>query len=84
MVGDIKVFPHRQHKIRNELGLEFLTDFRKGLEMTVEWARDYFAAGRGSVYKNHRIGVVVPAYNEELLLPETLAECPRTSIKFSS
>jgi glycosyltransferase involved in cell wall biosynthesis len=28
------------------------------------------------VYKNHRIGVVVPAYNEELLIPETLAGMP--------
>lgn len=28
------------------------------------------------MYKNHRIGVVVPAYNEELLIPETLAGMP--------
>jgi len=47
MVGDIKVFHIDNTKIRNELGLEFLTDFRKGLEMTVEWARDYFADRKG-------------------------------------
>jgi len=47
MVGDIKVFHIDNTKIRNELGLEFLTDFRKGLEMTVEWARDYFAGRKG-------------------------------------
>lgn len=28
------------------------------------------------MYKNHRIGVVVPAYNEELLIPETLKGMP--------
>jgi glycosyltransferase involved in cell wall biosynthesis len=28
------------------------------------------------VYNNHRIGVVIPAYNEELLIPETLAGMP--------
>lgn len=42
LVGDIKVFDIDNSKIKRDLGLEFLTDFRKGLEMTVEWARDYF------------------------------------------
>lgn len=42
MVGDIKVFNIDNTKIKRDLGMEFLTDFRKGLEMTVEWARDYF------------------------------------------
>ncbi|MEJ2721757.1 MAG: SDR family NAD(P)-dependent oxidoreductase [bacterium] len=42
MVGDIKVFKIDNSKIKRDLGLEFLTDFRKGLEMTVEWARDFF------------------------------------------
>ncbi|UCG52589.1 MAG: SDR family NAD(P)-dependent oxidoreductase [Candidatus Latescibacterota bacterium] len=45
-VGDIKVFNIDNSKIRGELGLDFLTDFRKGLEMTVEWARDYFTKKR--------------------------------------
>ncbi len=42
MVGDIKVFNIDNTKIKRDLGMEFLTDFRKGLEMTVDWARDYF------------------------------------------
>ena len=42
MVGDIKVFNIDNTKIKKDLGIEFLTDFRKGLEMTVEWARDFF------------------------------------------
>jgi UDP-glucose 4-epimerase len=47
MVGDIKVFNIDNSKIKKELGLEFLTDFRKGLEMTVEWARGYFERKKG-------------------------------------
>lgn len=42
LVGDIKVFDIDNSKIKRDLGLNFLTDFRKGLEMTVDWARDYF------------------------------------------
>jgi nucleoside-diphosphate-sugar epimerase len=40
--GDIKVFEIDNTKIRTKLGLEFLTDFRSGLEQTVLWAKDYF------------------------------------------
>ena len=28
------------------------------------------------MYKEHKIAVVVPAYNEQLLLPETIREIP--------
>jgi nucleoside-diphosphate-sugar epimerase len=40
--GDIKVFEIDNTKIRTQLGLEFLTDFRAGLEQTVVWAKNYF------------------------------------------
>lgn len=41
--GDIKVFDIDNSKIRETMGIEFVTNFRKGLEETVQWARDYFA-----------------------------------------
>jgi UDP-glucose 4-epimerase len=40
--GDIKVFDIDNSKIRETMGLEFLTDFEKGLQETVDWAVDYF------------------------------------------
>lgn len=40
--GDIKVFDIDNSKIRKDLGIDFITDFKKGLKLTVEWARDYF------------------------------------------
>jgi UDP-glucose 4-epimerase len=44
MPGDIRVFEIKNTKIRQDLGLEFMTDFRKGLELTIEWARGHFQA----------------------------------------
>lgn len=41
--GDIKIFDVDNSKIRKKLGLTFLTDFRYGLSLTVEWARNFFA-----------------------------------------
>jgi UDP-glucose 4-epimerase len=40
--GDIKSFDIDNTRIRRDLQLEFLTDFRQGLERTIAWARDYF------------------------------------------
>jgi len=40
--GDIKVFNIDNSKIRETLEIDFLTDFRAGLESTVNWAKDYF------------------------------------------
>ncbi len=40
--GDIKVFDIDNTKIREALGIGFLTDFKGGLEKTVYWAKDYF------------------------------------------
>lgn len=42
MPGDIKVFDVDNSKIRNTLGIQYITDFRIGLETTIEWARNYF------------------------------------------
>lgn len=42
MPGDIKVFEIDNSKIKRDLGIEFVTDFRAGLRRTIEWARDYF------------------------------------------
>ena len=42
MPGDIKVFDIDNTKIQHKLGIEFITDFRKGLELTIDWAKDYF------------------------------------------
>lgn len=41
--GDIKVFDIDNSKLRKDLGIEFITDFRKGLELTIDWAADYFS-----------------------------------------
>jgi len=41
--GDIKVFDISNEKIRNKLGMTFLTDFEKGLVETVHWAKEYFS-----------------------------------------
>ncbi len=40
--GDIKVFDIDNSKIREAMNLEFLTDFEKGLQETVDWAVAYF------------------------------------------
>ena len=42
MPGDIKVFDIDNSKIRQALGIEFLTNFEEGLQMTVDWAKNYF------------------------------------------
>ncbi|MBX3395777.1 MAG: SDR family NAD(P)-dependent oxidoreductase [Phycisphaerae bacterium] len=42
MPGDIKVFEIDNTRIRRDLGLQFVTDFRAGLRRTIGWARDYF------------------------------------------
>lgn len=42
MPGDIKVFDIDNSKIKSELELDFITDFRKGLQLTVDWAKNYF------------------------------------------
>jgi len=39
--GDIKVFDIDNTKLREHTGIEFLTDFRAGLDKTVAWARQY-------------------------------------------
>lgn len=41
--GDIKVFNIDNTKIQQALGLDFLTDFRQGLALTIGWAREYFS-----------------------------------------
>ncbi len=40
--GDIKVFDIDNTKIIKALNIEFITDFKKGLIKTIEWAKDYF------------------------------------------
>jgi nucleoside-diphosphate-sugar epimerase len=40
--GDIKKFEINNHKIINDLELDFITDFKQGLEKTVGWANNYF------------------------------------------
>jgi nucleoside-diphosphate-sugar epimerase len=45
--GDIKVFDIDNDKIKNELGLEFMTDFRLGLGQTVIWAKAYLTSKDG-------------------------------------
>jgi len=40
--GDIKIFDIDNRKIRAALEIEFLTNFKEGLEKTIEWAKTYF------------------------------------------
>jgi UDP-glucose 4-epimerase len=40
--GDIKIFDVDNSKIRTALGIEFVTDFKMGLEETLTWAKHYF------------------------------------------
>ncbi|MCB0736890.1 MAG: NAD-dependent epimerase/dehydratase family protein [Bacteroidetes bacterium] len=41
--GDIKVFDIDNSKIKKILGLDFLTDFDKGLKETIDWGKAYFS-----------------------------------------
>jgi UDP-glucose 4-epimerase len=41
--GDIKVFDINNALICERLGIDFLTDFSKGLAKTIEWSKDYFS-----------------------------------------
>jgi UDP-glucose 4-epimerase len=43
--GDIKVFDIDNRKIRRDLELDFLTDFRSGLVKTVAWGKEYLGRG---------------------------------------
>jgi UDP-glucose 4-epimerase len=40
--GDIKVFDIDNRRIRETLGMEFMTDFAGGLGLTIDWGRNYF------------------------------------------
>lgn len=40
--GDIRAFDIDNSKIRNELGIRFLTNFVEGLKLTVDWGINYF------------------------------------------
>lgn len=42
-IGDIRYFDVDNSKIRKDLGIEFLADFRQGLQKTLEWGRKYFS-----------------------------------------
>lgn len=42
MLGDIRVFDVDNKKISEHLGIEFVTDLKKGLKEVVKWATDYF------------------------------------------
>lgn len=42
MPGDIKVFDINNEKIKSTFNIDFLTDFKTGLEKTVKWAMGYF------------------------------------------
>lgn len=41
--GDIKIFNIDNSKIKKDLGISFITEFEFGLQMTIEWAKNYFA-----------------------------------------
>ncbi|MCG8606045.1 SDR family NAD(P)-dependent oxidoreductase [bacterium] len=40
--GDIRVFDVDNSRIKQQLGMQFLTDFDKGLELTVAWGKEFF------------------------------------------
>lgn len=40
--GDIRVFDIDNTRIKEDLALDFTTDFKKGLQLTIDWAKDYF------------------------------------------
>ena len=42
LVGDIREFDVSNTLIRDDLGITFETDFRRGLEVTVKWGNQYF------------------------------------------
>jgi nucleoside-diphosphate-sugar epimerase len=42
MPGDIKVFDIDNSRIRADLGIDLITDFQSGLQLTVNWAKDYY------------------------------------------
>lgn len=42
MPGDIKVFNIDNSRIKNDFGIDFLIDFKAGLEKTINWAKGYF------------------------------------------
>jgi UDP-glucose 4-epimerase len=48
-LGDILIFDVSNAKIREKLGITFLTDFEQGLMQTVEWAKGFFNRGAGRV-----------------------------------
>lgn len=47
--GDILIFDVSNAKIREKLGMTFLTNFEQGLVQTIAWAREFFAGGAGRV-----------------------------------
>lgn len=42
-IGDIRYFDVDNSKIRKDLSIEFLADFREGLQKTLAWGREYFS-----------------------------------------
>lgn len=49
MPGDIKIFNIDNTKIKKDLKIDFLTDFREGLKATTEWGKNYFTNLVGNV-----------------------------------
>jgi len=49
MPGDIKVFDVDNSKIREILGIQYITDFKIGLIKTIEWAKNYFLRNASNV-----------------------------------
>lgn len=50
--GDIKTFDIDNSKIREQLGLEFITDFKQGIKLTTDWAKEFFAKGHSACIKS--------------------------------